>query len=85
MNLSWLALALSVVATLPQLFKTISTGLVRDHHIGTMILSAIANLVLCVHGYIERDIGVFLLGLWFTLYNAVLSYYKIRSGEKADE
>jgi hypothetical protein len=85
MNLSWLALALSVLATFPQLFKTITTGSAQDYHIGAMFLSVFANLVLATHGYYTSDIGVFLMGLWFALYYAVLSYYKIGGSEKPDE
>lgn len=48
----------------------------------TAILAMIANAILAVHGYLRKDTGILLLGLWFTLYNAVLTYYKIGRNQK---
>lgn len=76
MNLSWIALVLSVLATLPQLYQTISTGLVRDHNEWSPLLAMLANFFLVLHGYVRKDYGLMLFGLWFILFNAVISYYK---------
>jgi hypothetical protein len=48
----------------------------------TAILALIANAILAVHGYLRKDLGILLLGLWFTLYNAVLTYYKVGRDQK---
>ena len=85
MNLSWAALFLSVVATFPQLYSTLKTGLLRDHNAMTPVLALGANILLALHGYIRKDMGILLLGLWFTFYNAVLTYYKIGGGQKPDD
>lgn len=77
MKLSWIALVLSVVATFPQLYATLTTGLLRDHHPMTPVIALIANVILAIHGYRVGDMGIFLLGLWFTFYNGVLLYYKL--------
>lgn len=77
MKLSWIALFLSVVATFPQLYSTLRTGLLRDHHPLSPVIALIANLILAIHGYFVKDMGILLLGLWFTLYNGVLVYYKL--------
>jgi uncharacterized protein with PQ loop repeat len=82
MNLSWIALFLSVVATLPQLLQTLETGLLRDHNPSALLLSLLGNAILGIHGYIQKDIGLMLIGLWFACYNAVLAYYKIRSNQQ---
>lgn len=77
MKLSVLAAIVSIVATLPQLYSTLQTGLLRDHHPYTPILAVIANVLLLAHGYQTRDIGIIVLGAWFSFYNAVLVYYKL--------
>ena len=76
MNFSWIALGLSVLATLPQLYQTISTGLVRDHNEWSPRIAIVANFFLALHGYIRKDYGLMVFGLWFILFNAVISYYK---------
>ena len=85
MNLSWVALVLSVLATFPQLYSVLTTGLVRDHNITTLLLGLVANAVLALHGYIRKDTGLLFLGSWFALYNAVLSYHKVGSKQKSDD
>ena len=85
MNLSWVALGLSVLATFPQLSSVLTTGLVRDHNATTLLLGLLANSVLALHGYLRKDIGLFFLGLWFALYNAVLSYHKVRGNQQPDK
>lgn len=85
MNLSWVALFLSVGATLPQLIQTLQTGLLRDHNPTALILSLIGNAFLGIHGYLRKDIGLMLMGLWFACYNAVLAYYKIRGSQSEEK
>jgi len=76
MNLSLLAAVLSIAATFPQLYKTVQSGLLRDHHPITPIVAVLANILLAAHGYQKKDMGVFVFGLWFVLFNSVLVYYK---------
>ena len=77
MKLSIVAAILSIVATLPQLYNTLATGLLRDHHPYTPILATLANALLMIHGYRTKDIGIFVIGAWFTFYNSVLVYFKL--------
>ena len=76
MNFSLLAAILSIVATFPQLYKTIQSGLLRDHHPMTPVLAVLANILLAIHGYQKKDMGVLVFGLWFVVFNSVLVYYK---------
>jgi hypothetical protein len=76
MNFSWIALLLSVVATLPQLYQTVSTGLVRDHNELSPLIAIVANFFLALHGYTRKDYGLVLFGLWFIVFNSVIAYYK---------
>ena len=76
MNFSWIALLLSVVATLPQLYQTITTGLVRDHNEWSPRIAIVANFFLATHGYMRKDYGLMLFGVWFIVFNAVIAYYK---------
>jgi uncharacterized protein with PQ loop repeat len=77
MKLSLVAAILSILATFPQLYRTITTGLLRDHHEYTMGIAVLANLLLLIHGYQTKDIGILIFGLWFVMYNGVLLYYKL--------
>ena len=77
MKLSLLAALLSILATFPQLYRTLKTGLLRDHHEYTMIISLLANILLSIHGYQTKDIGVLVFGLWFAIYNSVLLSFKL--------
>lgn len=76
MNFSWIALLLSLFATLPQLYQTITTGLVRDHNEWSPRIAIVANFFLALHGYTRKDYGLVLFGLWFILFNSVILYYK---------
>ena len=80
MNLSWIALALSILATFPQLYQTLSTGSVRDYHPWTPALAILANFVLGLHGLRTRDTGLALFAAWFVLYNSIILYFKQQEG-----
>lgn len=77
MKLSLVAAILSILATLPQLYKTLKTGLLRDHDEYTIVFSFIANILLSIHGYQTKDIGIAIFGVWFTVYNGVLLSFKL--------
>ena len=77
MNLSLAAAVLSILATFPQLYNTLKTGLLRDHHVYTMVISLISNLLLTIHGYMTKDIGILLFGSWFMVYTSVLLWFKL--------
>jgi hypothetical protein len=75
MNLSWIAFVFGVVATFPQMYQTLSTGILRDHHPWTPVLALVGNFFLALHGYYRKDYGLMILGAWFMMYNAVLTQY----------
>ena len=78
MSLSWIALGLSILATFPQLYQTLPTGLVRDHHPWTPTLALGANAVLALHGIAQRDFGLVAFAVWFFIYNSIILYFKRR-------
>lgn len=75
MNLSIVATVLSVLATFPQLYKTVTTGVLRDLHPTTPMVAIVANILLAIHGYRINDMGIVLFGGWFAVYNAILLSY----------
>ena len=75
MNFSWIALVFGVVATFPQMYQTLSTGILRDHHPWTPMIAFVWNFFLALHGYNRKDTGLMLFGLWFMIYNAILTQY----------
>lgn len=75
MNLSLVATILSVLATLPQLYRTIRAGVLRDFHPTTLGIGVLANILLALHGYRTNDMGIVLFGVWFAIYNGVLFAY----------
>jgi uncharacterized protein with PQ loop repeat len=75
MNLSLVATVLSMFATLPQLYRTVSTGVLRDFHPTTLGIGVLANLLLAAHGLRKNDMGIVVFGVWFAVYNGVLFAY----------
>jgi hypothetical protein len=69
-------LGLSILATFPQLYQILKTGLVRDHHPWTPALAIVANFVLGLHGLAQKDFGLAGFAAWFVLYNSVILFYK---------
>lgn len=76
MTYSVIALLLSILATLPQLYQTLTTGLVRDYHEWSPVIAIAANFFIALQGYVRKDVGLMILGVWFIMFNAVLVYYK---------
>jgi hypothetical protein len=76
MTYSVIALILSIIATLPQLYQTLTTGLVRDYHEWSPIIAIAANFFIALQGYVRKDIGLMILGAWFIMFNSVIAYYK---------
>ena len=79
MNLSLVATVLSVLATFPQLYRTVTTKVLRDLHPTTPIVAIVANILLAIHGYQINDVGILLFGSWFAMYNAILLSYMAES------
>ena len=77
MKLSLLAAGISILATLPQLYTTLTTGQIRDHHVYTLMMSLLANLLFLAHGYQTRDLGIMLLGGWFSVYTGIMLSVKL--------
>lgn len=75
MELSLIATLLAIVATFPQLYRTLQSGVLRDMHPTTLVIAIVANIVLALHGYRKKDMGIFVFGLWFVMYNSVLYYF----------
>ena len=75
MNLSWIALVLGIAATFPQLYLILSTGKLRDYHPWTPMIAFVGNVFLALHGYYRKDTGLMLFGVWFMIYNAILTQY----------
>lgn len=73
---SWIALSLSVAATLPQLHQTVVTRSVEDYNIWSLVLACLANSFLAIDGYLRKDYGLFAIGLWFIAYNSIILFYK---------
>lgn len=79
MNLSWTALVLSVVATLPQLYQTVLSKSAGDFNEWSPAIAILSNCFIAAHGYNRKDYGILFLGVWFIFYNSVLLSYKLLS------
>lgn len=81
---TWIFL-IAAAATLPQIYQTLTTGLTRDLNGWNLTLNLVTNMLLAVHGYLQRDGGILLLGAWFTAYWGcllVLKSYNEKYGQK---
>lgn len=83
-TLSTIIFIVSFSATLPQLIQTISTGTTRDFNGWNLGLNLITNILLAVHGYLQRDSGLTAIGVWFGFYWSVLLGMKWRNMRKGD-
>jgi uncharacterized protein with PQ loop repeat len=82
MSLSYITFIIFLVATLPQMQQTIQTGETRDLNWLNLILNIIGNALLGIHGYIQADNGILLLGLYFAAYWGLLLYYKSKENSQ---
>jgi uncharacterized protein with PQ loop repeat len=82
MMLSYITFAIFLVATFPQLQQTIQTGEARDLNWLMVTLNVIGNVLLGVHGYIQADNGIILLGFYFAAYWGLLLYYKSKENRQ---
>ena len=83
MSLSYIAFIIFLVATIPQMQQTIQTSETRDLNWLTITLNVIGNVLLGVHGYIQADNGILLLGFYFAAYWGLLLYYKSKGDAKS--
>ena len=75
MNLLYVAIFLSILSTLPQLYQTLSVGALRGIHPWTLGLAFSANFFIGLQGYMRGDIALMILGGWLMMYYAILTQY----------
>jgi hypothetical protein len=78
MQLITVILVISIAATLPQIYQTLTTGSTGDLNRVNLILNLITNVLLAAYGYQKHDWGIFTLGAWFTGYWSFLLLINIR-------
>lgn len=77
--LVWTGTVLAVLATLPQLVRTLQTWNVQDLDGTSIGLALFSNLLFCVHSLRTKDWAYAALAAWFLLYGLTLSYVKFTS------
>lgn len=82
MSLIYITFAIFFISTLPQLQQTIQTGETRDLNWLNLILNVLGNALLAIHGYLQGDKGVALLGGYFVIYMSTLLYYKSKENRQ---
>jgi len=81
--IAYITFAIFFVATLPQLQQTIQTGETRDLNWLNLVLNIIGNTLLGLHGYLQADTGIAILGFYFVAYWSTLLYYKSNGDAKS--
>lgn len=74
-----LLFVISFVATIPQLYQTLTTRETRDLNLWNLILNLITNILLIIHTWIQRDTMLFSVGVWYTFYWLTLLSIKLRN------
>jgi uncharacterized protein with PQ loop repeat len=82
MSLIYITFAIFFISTLPQLQQTIQTGETRDLNWLNLFLNVLGNALLAIHGYLQGDKGVALLGGYFVIYMSTLLYYKSKENRQ---
>lgn len=82
MSLIYIIFAIFFISTLPQLQQTIQTGETRDLNWLNLVLNVLGNALLGLHGYLQGDKGVALLGGYFVIYMSTLLYYKSKENRQ---
>jgi uncharacterized protein with PQ loop repeat len=82
MSLIYITFAIFFISTLPQLQQTIQTGETRDLNWLNLVLNILGNALLVIHGYLQGDKGVALLGGYFVIYMSTLLYYKSKENRQ---
>ena len=76
--LTYIIFVIAVVATIPQLYQTFNTPKMGDFSILNLVLNDATNILLAIYGYLIGDMGIVLLGAWFTIYWSILLSIKLR-------
>jgi len=76
--LTYIIFVIAVVATIPQLYQTFNTPKMGDFSILNLVLNDATNILLAIYGYLSGDMGIVLLGAWFTIYWSILLSIKLR-------
>lgn len=72
----WLALAVNLAATIPQLAQIIRTGEAGDFNKNSIYLSLIANVLIGLESFRTKHWAMVALSSWFIVYWLVILSYK---------
>lgn len=77
--LVWSGTGLAIMATLPQLVRTLQTWKVEDLDGTSIGLALFSNLLFFIHSVATKDWAYGALAAWFLFYGLTLSYVKFTS------
>lgn len=81
-NLVWIALGVSLVATIPQLIQVIQTKEARDFNTISIGLSLLANSLIGLEAFRRGYTATIVLSAWLLVYWSILLSYKLRPSEE---
>ena len=76
-NLVWIALAVSMVATIPQLRQVMQTKEARDFNTTSILLSLLANTLIGLEALRRGYTATVVLSAWLLIYWSILLSYKL--------
>ena len=76
-NLIWLALAVIMIATIPQLLQIIQTKETRDFNTTSILLSLFANTLIGIEALQRGSIATTILAAWLFVYWSIILSYKL--------
>jgi uncharacterized protein with PQ loop repeat len=76
MNIVWVALVVSVLATIPQLAQLVRTREARDFNLTSIYLAMLANVLIGVDAIRRGHNPMIVLSVWLIVYWAIVLYLK---------
>lgn len=73
-NYAWIATALVIGATIPQLLQVLKTWSVEDFNVYSVMMYMTANGLMAYHGYLGGDFGITTLNTCLFLFNSTILY-----------
>lgn len=81
MSLVWLALLVSMIATIPQVIQVMKTKEARDFNKTSIYLSLVANTLIGMEAYRTGSPATIVLSIWLFTYWSIILCYKLYEPE----
>lgn len=75
-NYAWIATALIIGATIPQLIQVLRTWSADDFNVYSLVMYMTANASMAYHGYLRGDFGLITLNTCLFFFHSTILYIR---------